>query len=240
MRDVCDTKYSKEKEFHDWEQCKAWIETFALGLTQQSAPIWNQAQECAKPSAAMHLTQPDVWIAPEKFPADYDGYLTFFAIDPDTHVPIFGHITWEDQIVFAPSNPTGQTATYYPFKGPFKLARVPNAEGHTDLVPPMVTIKYDYYPTQQLRLPMVVPKMAVKLERAPEWSKPGKHQFKVTATDATTGQPVEAQVMIGEQAVGETNAPLTIERRKGEKLEDIWVTSLFDRYSDVVLAKAEK
>ena len=34
MRKVCDGKYSKEKDAHALEQCKDWVEVFALGMTQ--------------------------------------------------------------------------------------------------------------------------------------------------------------------------------------------------------------
>ena len=46
--------------------------------------------------------------------------------------------------------------------------------------------------------------------------------------------------MLGERTIGPGNTPIEIERGKNEKLPEIWVTSLFDRYSDVVVAKAEK
>ncbi len=240
MRDVCDKPYPKDKDPHGWEQCKDWVEVFALGMTQQTLPTWKKAQACAKPGAVAHTEQPDVWMAPEKIPPAYEGYLTIFAIDRETHIPVFGHITWEGQIIFAPSNPTGETATYYPFKGPIKMMRIPNPEGHSDVVPPMVTVKYDYYPTMQYRLPMIVPRMKVFLQTGPDFKKPGKRTFTVTAIDADTEKPIEVLVMLGERTVGAANTPLTIERTKNEKLPEIWVTSAFDLYSDTVVAPAEK
>ena len=242
VRVACDKLYPRATKPTDWEQCSVWVETWALGVTQRSLAPWRAAQECAKPAAVMHQQTPDVWMAPETISCDYAGYLTFFALDRETHVPVFGHMTIDDQdqTIFAPSNPTGETATYYPFKGPFKLARVPRADGHTDIVGPMITMKFDYYPTVRFRLAMDIPQMAAKLEADPTLSRPGKHAVKVTATDKASGATVEAEVMLGTVAIGETNLPLTIERKKGGKLPEIWVTSLFDRYSDVVVAPAEK
>ncbi len=240
IRAACDKKYPRATKPADWEQCSVWVETWAMGMTQRSFAPWQAAQECAKPAAVMHDQTPDVWMAPERIPWNYDGYLTFFAIDRETHVPVFGHMTWENQIVYAPSNPTGETATYYPFKGPFKLTRVPNADGHTDVVGPMVTMKFDYYPSVTFRLAVDVLQMNVKLQKDPTLSRPGKHTITVTAHDSISGAPVEAEVMLGTQPIGATNLPLTIERRRGEKLPEIWVTSLFDRYNDLVVAPAEK
>jgi len=242
LRTLCDRAYPKAANSHDWEQCHAYVEIWALGMTQRSLPPWKEAQDCAqqKGPPPQHAKSPDIWVAPDPVPSDYTGYLTFFAIDPDTHVPVFLHMSWEGQTIYAPSNPTGETASYYPFKGPFKLVRVPNAQGHEDVVPPLVTMKADYYPTTTFRLPMKIPKMVVEVKPDPRTLRPGKHTITVAAHDSETGLPVEAEVMIGSQSAGQTNVPITIERRKKEKLPEIWVTSLFDAYSDVVVQPAEK
>jgi hypothetical protein len=240
MRNVCDSKYPKEKDAHAWEQCKSWVEVFALGMAQQTLPTWRKAQACAKPGAVMHSEEPEIWMAPERIPAGYPGYLTIFALDRESHVPVYGHIIWDGQIIFAPANPTGETATYYPFKGPIKLMRVPNAEGHMDVVPPTVTVKFDYYPSMQYRLPIVVSRLKLFVQTDPNFKKPGKHTLTVTALDADTEKPVEAQVMLGERTIGQTNTPLTIERGAKEKFPELWVTSEFDLYSDTVVAPAEK
>jgi hypothetical protein len=69
----------------------------------------------------------------------------------------------------------------------------------------------------------------------------GKNTVTVAATDASTGKPIEARVMMGTHTIlGKTNVPFELELAKGQKREEIWVTSLFDRYSDVVVAKGEK
>lgn len=240
IRSACEKKYPKATTPKDFEQCSIWIETWALGVTQRSYKPWIDSQECSKAGAVTHTETPDVWMAPKTIPSDYTGYVTFYAIDRQTHIPVFGHMSWENQVVYAPSNPTGETATYYPFKGPFKLARVPRADGHSDVVGQTIVMKFDYYPTVTFRLAVEVPQMVVKMEADPLLSKPGKHTITITAKDAVSGAPVEAEVMLGDAAIGETNHPVTFERNRGEKLPDIWLTSLFDRYSDVVVAPAEK
>jgi hypothetical protein len=66
----------------------------------------------------------------------------------------------------------------------------------------------------------------------------GKNVITIDARDAATGKPVEARVMSGGDPIGDTNIPITLQvNRKGQHPE-IWVTSLFNLYSDVVVAKA--
>jgi hypothetical protein len=72
---------------------------------------------------------------------------------------------------------------------------------------------------------------------SPDQLKPGKNIITVTARDAATGKPVEARVMAEDMAVGETNKPFELQLTRRDKRPEIWVTSLFDRYSDVVVAK---
>lgn len=242
VRETCDTRYPKEQAPHDWEQCRVWAETWNLGMSQRALGPWREAQKCAaeKTPGAMHTKPLDIWIVPEKITPDYRGLVVVYAIDPDAHIPILAQIRWEGQTIYAPSNATGVTATYYPFKGPFKLIRVPNAEGHQDLLPPMMTIQSDYYPTTTLRLPMALPKIVVEVKPDPKTFKPGPNSVTVFAHDAETGKPVEARVMLGTDVLGDTNLPLTIEKKKKEKLPEIWLTSLFDQYSDTVAVPAEK
>jgi hypothetical protein len=242
IRDICDLHFPKDAHQYDWEQCRTWMETWTLGMTQHSLPPWREAQACTneKSLTTVHSKPADLWIVPQTIDYDYPGFITFYAIDPDTHVPVLEHLSWEGQTVYAPSNPTGETATYYPFKAQFKLIRVPNAQGHTDLIAPLVTVKSDYYPTQTFRLPMVLPKVAVEIKPDPHTLRAGTNTVTVSAHDVATGAPVEMQVMLGKEILGPTNQPLTIVRKRREKLAEIWATSLFNRYSDVVLAPAEK
>jgi hypothetical protein len=70
--------------------------------------------------------------------------------------------------------------------------------------------------------------------------KRGKNTVTVTAIDSKTGKPVDARVMIGEHDVAEAGQPFELNLKKGEKREEIWIRSSFERYSDVVVAPAER
>jgi hypothetical protein len=69
--------------------------------------------------------------------------------------------------------------------------------------------------------------------------KPGTNTITVTTLDAATGKPAEMRVMAGDRVLGKANAPLQFEWKRGEKRPEIWVTSLWNRYSDVVIAPAQ-
>jgi hypothetical protein len=64
---------------------------------------------------------------------------------------------------------------------------------------------------------------------------PGKNRVTVTARDAESGKPVEGRVMAGELVAGDTDQLLEIEVPRRGKAPEIWVTSLFDAYGDVVV-----
>jgi hypothetical protein len=79
--------------------------------------------------------------------------------------------------------------------------------------------------------------MIVKMVPPPARLRLGKNVVTVQAHDAATHQPVEARVMLGDRVGGETNIPFVIDVKKKGAIPEIWVTSLFDRYSDVVVAR---
>jgi hypothetical protein len=238
LRDVCLTKYSKDKQPGEFEQCRQFMEIYALGIDQRSKKASLDAQKCAGP-LVKHEKAPIVWMQPEKLPADYKGWVTFYALDPDTHVPVPAKITFEGQIVYASANPTGETATYYPFKLPFVLIEAPRKDGHRDLVPPMVTVTPENYPTAQFRLNIEPRKLVVEMNPPASKLKRGE-KVTVSAKDAATGKPVELRVFAGQQMVGDTNLPIVIDWPKNKKRPEIWARSLFNRYSDVVVAPAQK
>lgn len=82
--------------------------------------------------------------------------------------------------------------------------------------------------------------MTVKMDPDPSELAPGTHTVTISAHDAATGEPVEARIMGGHHVLGKTNVPFELTIAKGEKRPEIWVTSLYDRYDDVVVAAAEK
>jgi hypothetical protein len=236
FRKVCDDNFPKSKNLNDWDQCKAITETWLLGVDQHAKEISDHAQECVKESGLdkMRAKAPVVWTVPAQIARDYTGYITIYALDPDTHVPVAAEIAIEGQIVYAPANPAGSVATGYPFKWTPKFNRVKNSEGHEDLVAPMLTIKSPLYPEVKLPMPATPPKMIVEIKPSLAKLHNGNNLVTVFAKDAQTGKPVEARVMVGEYVGGEANQPFELEVKKGKRPE-IWVTSLFDAYSDVVV-----
>jgi hypothetical protein len=224
--------------FPNDDHCKTYIETWLLGIDLRAKDLWKTAQKCAANSPQPQHSKPlDVWTNPEVLPPLFKGKLTFFARDPDTHLPVYAKFKFENEIVYASANPEGLPATIYPFNYTPKFKRVANAEGHTDLVPPTVTVTAPNYPTTTFQLPAEVPKMIVTM-KPPELHR-GKNVITIEARDAATGKPVEARVMSGSDPIGDTNLPITLQlNRKGQHPE-IWVTSLFNLYSDVIVAKAK-
>jgi hypothetical protein len=225
------------KLFPNDAPCKTYIEVWLLGIDLRAKDIWKAAQKCsAKSPAPQHSKPLDVWVSPEVLPANFKGKLTFFARDPDTHLPVYAKFAFDNQIIYAPANPEGLPATIYPFDYTPKFKRVPNADGHTDVVPPTVTVTAPNYPTTTFQLAAEVPKMTATMN--PGELHGGKNVITIEARDATTGKPVEARVMLGGDPIGDTNLPITLNlNRKGEHAE-IWITSLFNKYSDMVIAKA--
>lgn len=235
--DDCDVLFPASKSATDHEQCSEFHEVYLLGVDQRSPQTWNAAQACAAKNPIAHTKPLDIWMVPATIPFGTRKEVEFFSLDPDTRVPVLANINIQDQLYYAPANPTGKLATFYPFKLPFKFIRVPNAEGHTSLVPPMVTVEAEGYPPTQFPLAAPVPEMKVEMRPAPSALRRGKNVVTIQAHDAATGEPVEARVMVGDRTAGPTNTPITLEVKRG-RLPEIWVTSLFNKYSDVVVAKA--
>ncbi len=224
IRPICDAKF---KDPHNNEQCHTWIDTYANGVDQRGRADWQAAQACAKEKIAPTTTPKHFvwWSVPETIAVDYTGPIQVFTIDSETHVPVQAGLTFEGQIFYTNDPPTGRPTSYYVFNWPRKLVRVPNAQGHTDVVPPTMIISAAGYEAVRVPVPTIVPKMLASMKRS------GK-TITVTATDSITGKPVEGQVYLGEQTIGFTNRPIELPAKsKGE----IWVRSPFDAYSDVVV-----
>jgi hypothetical protein len=242
LRTVCERRFPASVNAHDAEQCDIYTETWALGVDQMAKKIWENAQKCVaeKIPTVEHSKPLDIWMAPETLSADNKGYVTFYSIDRDTHVPVPADVKIGKQIIYAPSNPAGSVQTYYPVKLPIKFVRVPNAEGHTTLVPPKVVVTAPHYPTTEFPLPVAVPQVRVTMTPPVSEFKTGSNKVTITAVDAATGKPVELRVMLGETIGGDSNKPFEYVKTPGQKRPEIWVTSLFDKYSDQVVAPAEK
>ncbi len=225
----------------DREKCSFFVRVYLFGHDRNSSEPWKKIQECAKAETTGGERTFEWWVSPASFGTDYPGSFTVYAIDSVTRVPVRAkvHIQSKQQ-VYAPDAPNGLPTTFYPVPWKPRLARVPNAQGHQDVAAPRVRIEAPGYRTATFPLPMTVPAMTVKMEPDPSKLKRGKNTVTITARDAATGEPVEARVMAGSTVLGRTNVPLELEIVKGQKRPEIWVTNLYDEYSDVVVVPAEK
>lgn len=230
LRATCDTLFEAAAHPDDNRQCHTWMDTYVSGVDQRGSKDWATAQKCLKDSDIDTKTprQMDWWSYPATIPSGYNGSIFVYAVDRQTHVPVEAEISFEDQNIYATAPPTGRPTTYYEFQWPRKLIRVPNAEGHTDLRPLMMSMTAPGYETVRTPVPAIIPKMITSLTRQAK-------TIIVTATDSITGKPVEAQVYLGDTTLGFTNEP--IEVTIGKKHPDLWVRSPFDLYGDVVVLK---
>lgn len=235
---LCD-KYPKDSEMH--EQCSMFIRIYSLRADLRDKKTWKNAQECALLSSPRGA-QPkkmEVWISPEKIGDDYDGRFVVYALDTETRVPVQALVEMPGTRLSARAE-GGKPWTNYEIKWPLTFLRVPNADGHTDLQAPQITVTAPGYEPVTLTMPATPGTAIIETTPAIATLKPGKHQVTFNARDAATGEPVELRIMAGEYPLGLTNKPLELEIKKGEKRPEIWATSLFHRYHDVVVAPAEK
>jgi hypothetical protein len=216
----------------DRDQCTMFTMTYWVGL-KAKGELHEASQKCmaAQPQTEKTL---QAFIVQEKLGLSHNGDLTVHAYDADTHIPVRAYMTIDTGKLKSIEGPTPRTG--YPNKWKGRMKRVPNADGHFDVVAPTVTLNAEGYKTVTFPMPIEVPKMIVEMTPSPDQLKPGKNVITVSARDAATGKPVEARVMAEDMAVGETNKPFELELTRRDKRPEIWVTSLFDHYSDVVVA----
>lgn len=235
---LCD-RYPAGSEMN--EQCSMFMRIYSLRADLQDKKLGQQAQACAAEKTPRTGTRPmKVWMSPDSIGEGYDGKFTVYALDPETNVPIQALVTMSDGTRLSARAPGGKPWTNYEIKWPVKFNRVTNSAGHIDLVPPSITVTADGFEPVTLRMPAQPRIVIVEMSPAAGKLKRGRNSVTVNARDAETGKPVELRVMLGETILGDTNKPLEIELKKGEKRPEIWATSLFNLYSDVVIAPAEK
>ena len=235
LRNACDSKYTPKS--HDNVQCHTWMDTYSAGVDQRGSADWRAAQACAKNlPPATTAGRLEWWSVPSSIPFDYTGNIRIYTIDADSHIPIMSTIKIGDQIIYATDPPTGRPTSYYVFKWPRKLVRVPNAQGHEDVIAPIMTITAGAHEPISVPVPTSIQKVTASIK--PEKLHAGPNHVTVTVVDAATGKPVDAQVYIGEQTVGFANQPfeLTLPKRKHP---DVWVKSPYDSFSDVVLVPSK-
>jgi hypothetical protein len=228
-------KFPRESE--DYDQCVKFSMTYYVGLgakTQLDASV----KECIDALPPENAERSLVASVKEKLEVDYEGPLTIYVNDAETHIPVRAQLTIDGTSQLRSTEGPRPTAGY-PSKFRAKLTRVDDGHGHRGVVAPTVTLKATGYKPLILQLPIAIPKMNVTMTPSADQLKPGKNTVTVTAVDADTGKPVYARVMAGELVAGNANKPIIIELEKGKKRPEIWVTSLYDKYADAVIAPAQ-
>lgn len=226
------------KDSKDFEQCSMFMKVFAIGVDLRDKQIWQDAQACSAKTPRTGERTMKAWVDAEDF-SKYDGKFRVYAIDTGTHVPVMALVSIPETTLRAGA-PGGKPYASYDIRWAPKFVRVPNAAGHTDLVVPKITVSAEGYAPVTLDFPIQPGEVIVEMSPPLNQLKRGKNTITVTARDSVTNKPVELRVLAGETILGDTNKPLELELKKGTKRPEIWVTSLFDLYDDVVIAPAEK
>lgn len=221
----------------DHEECEMFALTYYIGIGARTK-LANEAKECAGVLVGTEGARTlQAWIEPAQIEHDFEGTLVVHVHDAQTHIPVRAAVTVDAGVLVGTEGITA--SALYPSRWKATLKRVPNAQGHHDVVAPTLTMTATGYETLTMPVPIDVPTVNVEMSPAVNALKPGKNTITVTARDAATGAPVEMRVMAGDRVVGNTNLPLQFELAPGKKRPEIWVTSLFNRYSDVVVAPAQ-
>lgn len=224
----------------DRTKCNWFMNVYLAGIDADSKQPWTEMQACAAKQRTVEERTFEWWIVPEKFDASYPGHFTVYAVDTETRVPVQARlIIPSKRQIRADDVADGLPTTFYKIPWPISFVRAPNAQGHRDVVVPEVRIEAPGYRTESFVLPVELPRMKVEMNPPVEKLRRGRNTVTITAVDVATGKPVEARVMGGELVLGKTNEPFELELKKGQKRPEIWVTNLFDRYSDVVVAPAQ-
>lgn len=219
----------------DRDQCTMFAMTYFIGLGAKTK-LHAEAQSCAAKNPLPGDRTLEVWMSPSTIGPDYNGKLAVYAIDAETRIPVRAVLSIDGLGVLRSTEGPIPTAGY-PVLWEAKLKRVPNANGRRDVVAPTATLTAPGFKTYTLTMPIDVPKVIV--EMTPAKLERGKNIVTITARDAASGKPVEMRVMGGELVLGDTNEPFELEIARGQKRPEIWVTSLYDAYSDAVLLPAE-
>jgi len=221
---------------YDNEQCRMFALTYFLGLPAKAEQA-RQSKECMSQQPPSGERTMVAWIEPQTYGPDYNGELRMHTYDSETHIPVRAQFVIDGGTLTPAEGPIAMTGTTSRWKAGYK--RVPNARGHRDIVSPTATIQATNY--KSIALPIALPVPTVTVAMTPEVTKlkAGKNTIAITAIDDSTGKPARLRIMAGTRVLGNTNEPVELELEKGAKRPEIWLTSLYDRYSDIVIAPAQ-
>lgn len=220
----------------DRDQCRMFAITYYIGLGGK-AKQHAKAQECSATAGTEGTRKLHAWIQPETFDHNFQGPLTVYAYDAETHIPVRARLAIDGGTLKYTEGPLNTSG--YPSIWTAGLARVQTPDGHRRIIGPTATLTATGYEPLTFPIAIDVPKLIVEMTPSADQLKPGMNTIHVTTRDAETGKPVEMRVMAGDLVLGNANGPLTLELKRGRKRPEIWVTSLYDRYSDFVIAKAK-
>lgn len=221
----------------DAKRCGYFATVFFLGQDVPTHRAFDEAQKCGIEQAAAAPQKEktfEYWMLPAKLPIGYNGKIMIHAIDSETRIPLMVHLNVDGPNPLYPTDTVdGKPLAGYAQRYKFTLKRVARPDGHFDVEIPVVTLTMPGYRTEQFTIPTDRSEMILSM--SPKSLKRGKNTVTITATDATTGKPVEARVMGDDHVLGKTNKPFEVEWKKGEASPEIWVTSLYDLYDDAVM-----
>ena len=217
----------------DRSQCGMFATIYFMGMVGKKES--DEAKACVAAQPATGTRKLEAWLDAPALTPDFNGRFTAYAIDAETHIPVKANVTFDGGTMDGNRGHKSITGYSLGWRAGFKS--VPNERGHRDLIAPTVTFTAEGYEPLTIPIALEVPKLTVIM--TPAKLKPGTNTITVTTVDHATGKPVEMRVMAGDRVLGKANAPLQLEWKAGEKRPEIWVTSLWGRYSDVVIAPGQ-
>src|SRR5688572_6768633 len=120
----------------DRRQCTWFATTYFIGLGGKTK-LHESVQECVAAQPPSAIRKLEAWLEPNAFAYDFDGQLTAYAYDAETRIPVRAKIAIDGGVLKAIE---GKFPTVgYPVKWRAGFKRVPNAQGHNDVVAPTAT-----------------------------------------------------------------------------------------------------
>lgn len=219
----------------DRDQCTMFGATYFIAIGAKTK-VYEETVKCLdqQPPATSERTL-KVWFTQPSYPASFDGKLHIIAIDDETHIPVHARVTMDGGPPLRATEGPYPT-TGYALKWKAGLKQVSTANGRRELVRPKITVTATGYKPVTLEMP--VETSSIVTDMLPKQLKRGRNKFTVVAKDSVTGKPLRGRVMAGDTYLGETNQIVELEIKKGDKIPEIWVMSLYDKYGDAVVRPA--
>jgi hypothetical protein len=222
---------------YDHDQCRQFAMTYFIALGAKTQ-LYEQAQSCVREQPATGEHSLEAYMVPEKFDIHHDGAFFVYAYDAETHIPVRAWMAIDAGKL--KSTEGLEPRTGYKNMWEARAKTVTNAEGHQDAVLPTMTLTAPGYKALTMPMPLEIPHLVVEMTPSADKLRVGTNVITVNVRSAETGKPVWARVMAEGMVIGEANKPIELELTKKDKSPEIWVSTLDNRYSDVVVAKREK